>query len=458
MQQIDLLPVETLPNPDANMLKHVNAVALMPTKGGRKITVYERKLYNVLLHRAQGLGVQDEYSARMHEIIKDTDFGSNNTEHVKKALKNLMTTVVEWQSPTSGEIQDWEACVLLSGAAIRKNKTTKAVTLTWRYDLRIREQLLSPDRYARLIMESITQLRTHAAIALYEICVRYVDNPGRKTARQHWRWWRPVLCGQAYDATKGEYRYFKRDVLLPAIAEINQCTELEISKPLEFKERDNKTIADLQFEVRLKSSKVLSPAETKPLEKVQESDLYLIGLALKLGLTQDEAEKLYHQHGAEALKKGLSDLEKRLAMPELVTPAVSKPGAYLRTIMRSKAGASAKAAPAKTDSRSRNDKELEHNKAALMEEWLRRKKDHLRSLFQELPEAEQTELLGNFRTWVSHHLPSMLKRFDTSGWSHKSLKENFAAFLGDAWHGAEWNKPSLDELLTLALEKAAPTA
>ena len=313
MQQIDLLPVETLPNPDANMLKHVNAVALMPTKGGRKITVYERKLYNVLLHRAQGLGVQDEYSARMHEIIKDTDFGSNNTEHVKKALKNLMTTVVEWQSPTSGEIQDWEACVLLSGAAIRKNKTTKAVTLTWRYDLRIREQLLSPDRYARLIMESITQLRTHAAIALYEICVRYVDNPGRKTARQHWRWWRPVLCGQAYDATKGEYRYFKRDVLLPAIAEINQCTELEISKPLEFKERDNKTIADLQFEVRLKSSKVLSPAETKPLEKVQESDLYLIGLALKLGLTQDEAEKLYHQHGAEALKKGLSDLEKRLA-------------------------------------------------------------------------------------------------------------------------------------------------
>lgn len=458
MQQIDLLPAETQPNPDPNMLKHVNAVALMPTKGGRRITVFERKLYNVLLHRAQGLGVQDEYSARMHEIIKDTDFGSNNTEHVKKALKNLMTTVVEWQSPTSGEIEDWEACVLISGAAIRKNKSTKAVTLTWRYDVRIREQLLSPDRYARLIMESITQLRTHAAIALYEICVRYVDNPGRKTARQHWRWWRPVLCGQAYEAEKGEYRYFKRDVLLPAIAEINQYTELEISKPLEFKERDNKTISDLQFEVRLKSSKAMPATDPKTLDKVQTADLHLIGLALKLGLTQDEAEKLYQQHGAEALKKGLGDLEKRMAMPEQVTAAVGKPGAYLRTIMRSNASASAKATPAKPESRDRTDKELEHNKAALMEEWLRRKKDHLRSLFQELPEADQAELLAKFRELVSSQLPSMLKRLETSGWNHKMLRDNFAMFLGEAWQGAEWNKPTLDELLTLALEKASSTA
>jgi hypothetical protein len=126
--------------------------------------------------------------------------------------------------------------------------------------------------------------------------------------------------------------------------------------------------------------------------------------------------------------------------------------------MRSKASASAKAAAAKPDSRARTDKELEHNKAALMEEWLRRKKDHLRSLFQELPEAEQTELLAKFREWVSAQLPSMLKRFDTSGWNHRMLRDNFAAFQGEAWHGAEWNKPTSDELLTLALEKASPAA
>ncbi|RWA45686.1 hypothetical protein AU476_01235 [Cupriavidus sp. UYMSc13B] len=63
----------------------------------------------MLLYRAQGMGDQEEYSARMHEIVKDCEFDSNNTEHIKKALKNLMKTLVEWQSPTSGEIEVWDA-------------------------------------------------------------------------------------------------------------------------------------------------------------------------------------------------------------------------------------------------------------------------------------------------------------------------------------------------------------
>lgn len=452
--QFELYPAETPDPRDDHMLKHVNAVALMPIKDGRRIGVTERKLYNVLLHRAQALGVRDEYSARLHELVKDSDFGSKNTDPIKKALTNLMKTVVEWQSPTNGEIEQWDACVLLSGASIKKEKKTGAVTLAWRYDQRVREQLLSPDRYARLMMESITQLRSHAAIALYEICARYVDNPGRKTARRHWRWWRPVLGGQAYEETKGEYRFWKRDVLKPAIAEINTQTELEIVKTLEYRERDNRTISDLQFEVRLKS-KSSATAAPKPLDKIGPIDLPSIGRAVKLGVSQEEAEKLCRKHGAEALMEGLANLEKRLAVPEDVTEAVQSREAYLRAIMRSKASALAKAAAAKPTSPGRSGKELELNKAALLAEWLLRKKDQLRSLFQEMPEVEQEELLAKFRELVASKLPAMLKRFDASGWNHKSLRDNFATFLGEEWQGADWNKPTADELLTLALQKAS---
>ena len=234
---------------DDYLLKHVNAVALMPVQGGRRISLLGRRLFNVLLHRAQDDGEKEEYEARLHEVVKDADYTSKDTAPLKKILKELMTTTVEWQSPSSGEIETWDACNLLSGAGITKDKKSGAVTLRWRYDTKVRTQLLSPDRYARLSIEAITQLSSHAAMALYEICARYVDNPGHKTARQHWRWWKPVLTGYSGDDSKSEYRFFKRDVLHKAIAEINERTNIEVRGPIEYKERDNKTVAEIQFEV-----------------------------------------------------------------------------------------------------------------------------------------------------------------------------------------------------------------
>lgn len=454
LSQFELYPAETFEPRDEHMLKHVNAVALVPTEGGRQISYEERKLYNVLLHRAQTVDVKDEYSAGLHEIIKDIDYGSKDTTGLKKSLKNLMKTVVEWQSPTSGEIsEEWEACVLLSGASIKKDKVSRAVTLCWRYDIKVREQLLSPDRYARLVMESIVQLRTHAAIALYEICARYVDNPGRRTARQHWHWWKLVLSGKAKGEQKGEYRYWKRDVLTKAIAEINTRTELEI-KCFEFKERDNKTIADLQFEVRLKSSKSVLLSEKKPLDKIAEADMPLIGCAVKLGIEQGDAEKMLRQHGAEEFRDSLTSLEKRMAVPKEVTDKVQSPCAYLRSILRSKASTKAKELASRPITPLRSAKESDRNKAALTEEWLRGKKDALRAIFSEMSEAEQSPILRQFREMLVYKLPSMVKRFDSAGWSHKSLRDNFASFIGEAWEGSDWDKPSMEELLNLALEKA----
>lgn len=453
MGQTDLFSPDTQTRREERMLKHVNAVAIMPVKGGGKISAFERKLYNALLRRSQAVGDQVEYSARMHEIAKDCAFDSKNTAHIKKALTNLMKTIVEWQSPTTNEIEEvWEACGLLSGATVRKNKETNAVVVEWRYDTKIKHQLLSPDRYARLTLESLTQLRTHAAIALYEICARYVDNPGRKTARQHWRWWRPVLCGQAFDLEKGEYRYFKRDVLQPAIAEINSNTELDVQLLPEYRERDNKTISEIQFEVRLKTAVLPTPSpKNKPLEKVQECDLEIIGKALQAGLTQTEAERLYRSHGAQAMQGGLLELEERVAMSMRLGP-VENPARYLRSVLRTQPSGAAPGFLPRKEQSGLAPKELEQNKAALHEQWLRRKKDELRSLFQECPQSEQDDLLRQFRATLTNQ--PMIKRFDSSGWNHRMIRDTFAGFLGEVWRGAEWNRPGPDEILALALEKA----
>lgn len=436
------------------MLKHVNAVALMPVRGGRRISLLGRRVFNILLHRAQGEGERDEYHARMHELLGDAGYNSNNTDPIKKILKELLTTTVEWQSPTDGEIETWDACNLLSGAGTSKDKRTGAVTVRWRFDSTVRAQLLSPDRYARLSLEAITQLSTHASMALYEICARYVDNPGHKTARQHWRWWRPVLTGVSNDDSKAEYRFFKRDVINKAVAEINARTPLEVKGPIEYKERDNKTIAEIQFEVRLKGrTQGLGNAQPKPFENLDEKSLPLIGRAINSGVKQSEAEELFRRYGPGFMTTSLGELEKRLQMPSEKVGAVNKPGAWLKANLV-RASARESVVPAESPINKISSDEVKKHRAALTDEWLRRRKETLCQLFPENTEAVQQQLLDQFREELqaSKLQVTILKRFEISGWNHRMVRETFTKFLGSRSFGPNWDKPTTEDILAMAVE------
>lgn len=449
LKQSELYPSDS--GTEEFLHKHVNAVALMPVKGGRRISLLGRRLFNVLLHRAQEDGEQDEYHARMHEITQDSAYNSNNTAPIKKTLRELMSTTVEWQSPSSGEIETWDACNLLSGAGITKDKRTGAVTIRWRYDSKVRAQLLSPDRYARLSLEAITQLSTHAAMALYEICARYVDNPSHKTARQHWRWWRPVLTGVSSDDTTAEYRFFKRDVIHKAVAEINALTNLDVKGPIEFKERDNKTIAEIQFEVRLKSASRDNEHLT-PLKDIDASDLPTIGRAINAGVKQSEVEVLLRQHGQEPVAAALSELEKRLRMPSEKVGQVLKPAGWLKANMKRTAQLTAAQAPTPQKV---TPEDVKKHRAAWTVEWLSRRKEALEKDFREYGDSSQKELLAAFRQELKEtSQQQFLKRFDSHGWHHRMVQGMFTKFLGLRTIGPEWDKPTTDDLLAIAAELA----
>lgn len=438
---------------DEFLLKHVNAVALMPVPGGRRISLLGRRVFNVLLHRAQEEGERDEYQARMHEIVGDAGYNSNDTAPIRKILRELMSTTVEWQSPSNGEIETWDACNLLSGAGTTKDKRSGAVTVRWRYDSKVRAQLLSPDRYARLSLEAITQLSTHAAMALYEICARYVDNPSHKTARQHWRWWRPVLTGVSSDDSKAEYRFFKRDVIHKAVAEINACTNLEVRGPIEYKERDNRTIAEIQFEVRIKGHAAVRVPPV-PLDNVVVDDLPVIGRAIVAGVKQFEAEELIRKHGPAPLAAALDELEKRQQMPSAKVGAVLKPGSWLRAHMVRVAKQGLQQVAAVTPEVTQEV--LLKHRAAWTDEWLRRRKDRLRQGFQELGEADQQALLEAFRQELkAGSQTQLLKRLDSSGWQHRMVLSAFTKFYAIRAIGEDWDKPSADDILAIAAELAS---
>lgn len=425
--------------------KPVNTLAIVPQN--RKITALGRKAYNVMLNIAQAQGVEKEsFRAPLSEIVSGIDYGSNDIELIKKHLRAMVTTVVEWNSPTTGEGTKWTVCSLISHATIIK--VSNQNFLEWGYAQPLRQELLSPSVFSKLSIGMLSQMHTHAGIVLYEICTRY-KNVGR-TSRQNWRWWLPVLTGQpnSEKLLKTEYRFFKRDTIKPAIAEVRAITDIEIEL-VEYK--DGKSISDLQFFVKTKAQ-VQLPLKTPP----KPVDLSMIKKAVNLGVSEEKAEELFGKFGDLAMRDGLVDLEGRVA--SAFPSPVRDPYRYLKAIL---SGEQQKQVEVQTDpaevqalAQSASEKKQVELKAAWREEWLRRQRDKVIGLLKEQSDESirdlEASLLEEMESRNAH--PSLIKRLQGSGWDHQLIRHLMIDFYAKGALGETWDKPTTDDLLDIASE------
>ena len=432
--------------------KAVNTLAIVPKS--TRITTLARKAYNVLLYQAQDQGLEREvFRAPLESIITGLDFDSNDHALIKKHLRAMVSTTVEWQSPTTGEGSAWHVSGLLAHASLTKQ--AGQVWIEWSYAVNLKQELLEPTVFARLRLEVISQLRSHAAVALYEICTRYKDIG--QTARQEWRWWVPVLSGNPVTekSARLEYRIFKRDTLKSAVAEINAITDIEVEL---VEHKQGRAIGEIQFRIRPKRQASL-PLSMPP----KPVDLALIARAQRLGIGDDAAEAMAQNYGDEAFRAGLDSLERRLAsgFPE----PLRDPIRYLRALMPGEAvrvgkradEAVAKAVSGGGDQRVGDREAQDKRRARWLAEWTRRQHERLSSAIEALSPEAQKELvdglLGALQARSAH--PSIVKRLATSGWQHPMVRQEMLRYYGAAALGERWDQPSAEELLAIAAELGA---
>ena len=427
---------------DPPLRKPVNTLAIVPTKSS-KITVLARKAYNVLLYLAQEQGIDHEvYRAPLQSVLRGIDFNSHAREIVKQHLRAMVSTTVEWQSPTSGEGEAWNVAGLLAHAKLYKQSGENWVE--WSFAPNIKHELLEPQRFARLRLDVISQLRRHAGVVLYEICSRYRDVG--LTARQPWPWWRPVLTGSpdSEDSVKQEYRFFKRDTLKLAIAEVNAVTDLDVEL---IEHRAGRFIADIQFKISKKQQATL-PLGRAP----QPVDLTQVARAHAAGVREEDAENLIHAHGSDAMSAALDALEKRAAsdFPE----PLRDPHRYLRALLVSNSAAAAKVAADPNAPPSAREIQVA---AAAVEgwtaEWVGRRRAGVIAEFEALPSEQQADWTDRLRRHLAERgvHPSIRRRLETHGWKHQLVLGEFIKF----YKGAEWDKPGPQDLLAIAAEQGA---
>lgn len=413
--------------------KPVDTVAIVPQTA--KISTLTRKLYNVLMHHAQAQGDRKVYQARLRDVINILEFNSNNTEPLKEYCRNMVSTRVEWQSPTSAESTRWGVSGMLAHVEFAQN-TSGELILEWSYAPVLQQAILDPQRYARVSIAFVSQLRTHAALTLYEICSRYV-NVGR-TSREHWTWWRPVLTG-APDGSMvayNEWKYFKRDCVAKAVAEVNLVTDLEVEM---VEHRQGRAIGELQFQVRHKVQQKL-PLRALP----SPVDLVDIGRAINLGVQQAKAEKLYEKFGAPRFRQALDALEARVQRKDL--EVVRRPESFLTAILSAPPVVEAQTAASMEEAK----KETKAKRVALLEGYRDARRKEAESLFREMPAPDQAALMVRFEGSLQAQ-PAVLKTYASRGLNTAMTRSLFAKFLADDILGAGWDQPSDAQLLDHAI-------
>lgn len=216
------LPVRPRPDEDQSVAKANEAIAIRPKRG--KLTLLSRRIYNVLLFHAQQQGVdQPNYTILLSELIDDARFNSHNTELLKSHIRDMQATTIEWHTGGGGR-QTWESTQLLGPVRIAEPGRGQPCIITWSFPDPIRDKLVRPTQYTRILLEVSSQMRSYAAAVLYELGARYLTSPSKLTMREDIVWWASVLTGRS-DITKVDYRILHRDTIKKALAELDALSE-----------------------------------------------------------------------------------------------------------------------------------------------------------------------------------------------------------------------------------------
>jgi len=261
-----------------------------------------------------------------------------------------------------------------------------------------------------------------------------------------------VLSGAPQSASldKLEYRFFKRDTLTPAVAEVNSVTDIEIEL---IEHKEGRAIAEIQFGIKPKVQTQASLPLTTPPDPV---DLTLVKRAVDAGIDAERAEEMLTRVGSGEFEAGLRSLEERVAK-NFPSPVRDK-ARYLRTILatpQTPVTASQRADEAEQQtSPASPTSDASKREAKWREEWLRRRREEVIGRIAALPAGEQQSLVEELQAEMQARgtHPSITKRLLTSGWQHPMVLQEMVRFYASKALGAAWDVVSPHELLSLAAE------
>lgn len=317
----------------AELRKPHEMIVMVPQS--KRVTLTGRRIYNVLLQvsqaRMEALGAiplaDFLFDAPLNALLRSTGSSGEDRTAAKRYLTEMQDLRVTWESTAPGDGVKWRGLHMLTEVVLEIRNGENWVS--WSFPPSIIGALREPSRWARIDLEVLARLGTYSAVALYEICARYRDNPSGLTSRKPVAWWADALTHTPGGSERREWRKFKNERIKEAVDEINRETDLEIEL---IEHKQGRAVFEAQFSVRRKKNAGHATTATAV-------DASLVLRAESLGIRELKLEGLLREFGDERVREQLVNLERRAASSKL--RPVDNPYSYLRTLLRNEDGAPA---------------------------------------------------------------------------------------------------------------------
>jgi plasmid replication initiation protein len=274
----------------SQVIKHSSAIQIGSSEG--EISLIQRKAYNVLLaHAYDDLLKKPSHRMPISDLCRYLNFDSNNTQHLKNALRGLVKTTVEWNILGADRKQEWGAAAMLAEVKIKDG------FCYWEYASTLKKLLYSPSIYARINLQLQNRISSKYSLILYEnifFYYRAADGFG-ETPWVEVTTLRKLLC-----LKKGEYEQFKtfnNAVIKRSVDEINEKTDLQVT--VEFK-RSGRKVASIKFYVKLKNDQEDAEEITPPAK-----DDLLARLVNEYGIGDRQAKQMAKDYNAARIAENL---------------------------------------------------------------------------------------------------------------------------------------------------------
>lgn len=235
-----------------------------------------RRVLNGLYFLAQGNPDAETHTCDLRYFKWLINFASsNNNIHLKKVIREAQKSAVQVNvvDSTNPDDDNWISVPMLGPAGIRRNE------IAFKIPLELKNQLRDPDRYSLLSMRILAAFSSIYALELYERICCYKQEGATP-------WWRidDFRSLIKVDSLKSanDFRYFNRDIIQPAIDQINTISDIDIASEIR---RTGRSYSHLRFTIN-------STRQHNLLSSVSASKELYETLTKEFGLSDKELDEV----------------------------------------------------------------------------------------------------------------------------------------------------------------------
>lgn len=394
---------------ELELKKHVGSIHCSNT-----LSLLQRKISNVLLYHAfDELLSTEEHIIPIKTLCSLIGYSSHDYDSIKKALKALISTVIEWNllgDKKDPHQEDWNASSILASVGIRNG------LCTYSYSSHLKKLLFMPEMYGRINISVQAKFKSNYALALYENCIRYQN-------LSHTRWFALSTFRKLMGVPDDKYvifRDFKRRVIDKSIEEINRYAEIQVEPEIE---RQGHQVNRIRFKLH-KNVFQADKNEDKPAGEGAVAELRQILLS-DFGLSQTQADQILARYEA-------AYIQEKIAI--VINSAAFKNGRVRNYAAYLKSALSEDFVTVKQRSILVDSYEKTKQQAAMTDRFYLEESQKVDRAYDNFSLERQAQLLVAFETHLTqtnNHF--MMKKYRCNGLENQIVKSVFRHFLREQY-------------------------